>query len=161
MRPTAQCTDRWSTSVWVRVRVRLWPGSIRLLCCAAGLWATALLAPGPWVLLAVPVLGLLGFLGLARHHHLGVGLIVFACLLTIQITALTTSRGPDDTVETVGTVIGHSTPGAGGWSRLTLVTATGFTEVLSPEVVADGSRVRMRTERLEDIRSSSERVDGY
>ncbi len=138
------------------MQVGLWPGSVRLLCCAAGLWATALLAPGPWALFAVPVLGALGFLGLRRHHHLGVGLIVFACLLTVQITALTTVRGPDDTVETVGTVIGHSTPGASGWSRLTVVTAAGFTEVLSPEVVADGSRVRMLTERLDDIRISSD-----
>ncbi|WP_181273416.1 ComEC/Rec2 family competence protein [Brevibacterium oceani] len=140
----------------MRVQARLWPGSVRLLCCAAGLWTTALLAPGPWALLAAPVLGALGFLTLHRHHHLGVGLLVFACLLTTQITALSTARGPEAAVETVGTVIGHSTPGPSGWSRLTLVTATGFTEVLSPEVVADGSRVRMMTERLDDIRLSSD-----
>lgn len=138
------------------MKTRLWPGSVRLLCCAAGLWATALLAPGPWALLIAPVLGVLGFLALRRHHHLGVGLIVFTCLLTIQITALTTARGPDEAVETVGTVVGHSDPGASGWTRLTLLTTTGFTDVLSPEVVADGSGVRMTTERLDDIRVGSD-----
>ncbi|WP_246475826.1 ComEC/Rec2 family competence protein [Brevibacterium renqingii] len=139
----------------LRTKTRLWPGSVRLLCCAAGLWATALLTPGPWALVGVPVLGLLGFLSLRRHHHLGVGLIVFACLVTIQITALAASRGPGTAAETVGTVVGHSEPGATGWTRLTLLTTTGFTEVLSPAAVDAGTSVRMRTERADDIRSTS------
>jgi competence protein ComEC len=141
---------------WLRVKTRLWPGSVRLLCCAAGLWATALLASGPWALFITPALGVLGFVLLGRHHHLGVGVIVFACLATIQVTALSTARGPDETVETVATVIGHSQPGASGWTRLTLITATGFTEVISPDIVSDGSRVRMDTERLDDIRISDD-----
>lgn len=141
-------------SAWLRSRVQLWPGSVRLLCCAAGLWTSALFAPGPWALTLTPLFGALGFLLLRRHHHLGVGLVVFACLLTIQITALTAARGPDGKDESVGIVVGHSQPGATGWTRLTLLSGTGFTEVLSPEAVDDGAKVRMRTERLDDIRTT-------
>jgi competence protein ComEC len=139
---------------WVRERAALWPGSVRLLCCAAGLWASALLSPEPWVLFGVPVLGLLGIVILRRHHHLGVGVLVFTCLLTIQITALAAAHGPDDEAETTGLVVGHSEPGASGWTRLTLLTPTGFTHVLSPETAVDGATVRMRTQRLDDIRST-------
>ncbi|UVI34553.1 ComEC/Rec2 family competence protein [Brevibacterium spongiae] len=137
-----------------RTAASLWPGSVRLLCCAAGLWSTALLAPGPWALILTPLAGLLGFVLLRRHHHLGVGLIVFACLLTIQVTALAGSRGPDEDTETTGIVVGHSDPGSTGWTRLTLLGATGFSSVLSPEVASDGATVRMRTHPLDDIRST-------
>lgn len=132
------------------------PGSLRLFACAAGLWAAALIGLGPWALLATPALALVGFVCLRRHHHLGVVLIMFACLLTIQITALGGARGPAEDTDVTGTVIGHSQPGASGWSRLTLLTQTGIAEVLSPSVPADGSRVLMRTERLDDIRISNE-----
>ncbi len=138
----------------MRERVALWPGSVRLLCCAAGLWASALLSPEPWALFGIPVLGLVGILTLRRHHHLGVGVLVFTCLLTIQITALAAAHGPDRQVETTGLVVGRSEPGASEWTRLTLLTPTGFTHVLSPDVVADGAKVRMPTERLDDIRST-------
>src|SRR5699024_4135880 len=124
--------------------------------CAAGLWTTALIAPGAWALACAPVLVVLGFALLTRRHHLGVGLILFACLFTIQITALTVSRGPESADETVGTVVGHSDPGTTGWTRLTLLTPTGFTEVLSPAAVDAGTTVSMHTERLDDIRISSE-----
>ena len=139
---------------WVRAQAALWPGSVRLLCCAAGLWACALLSPEPWALFGIPVLGFVGIVVLRRHHHLGVGILVFTCLLTIQITALAAAHGPDAEAETTGLVVGHSEPGASGWTRLTLVTRTGFTHVLSPETVADGARVRMHTARLDDIRST-------
>lgn len=134
----------------------MWPGSVRLLVCAAGLWTTALLAPGAWALACAPVLVALGFLLLTRRHHLGVGLIVFACLFTIQITALTVSRGPESAEETIGTVVGHSEPGPTGWTRLTLLTPTGFAEVLSPRAADAGTTVSMHTERLDDIRISSD-----
>ena len=138
----------------MRAQAALWPGSVRLLCCAAGLWACALLSPEPWALLGIPVLGFVGIVVLRRHHHLGVGILVFTCLLTIQITALAAAHGPDAEAETTGLVVGHSEPGASGWTRLTLVTRTGFTHVLSPETVADGARVRMHTARFDDIRST-------
>lgn len=106
------------------------------------------------MLFGVPVLGVLGIVILLRHHHLGVGVLVFTCLLTIQITALAAAHGPDEEAETTGIVVGHSEPGASGWTRLTLLTSTGFTHVLSPEIAADGATVRMRTQRLDDIRST-------
>ena len=138
----------------MRERAALWPGSVRLLCCAAGLWTSALLSPEPWALFGIPVLGVVGIVVLRRHHHLGVGVLVFTCLLTIQITALAAAHGPEAEAETTGLVVGHSEPGASGWTRLTLLTPTGFTHVLSPETVADGAKVRMRTKRLDDIRST-------
>ena len=143
----------------MRERAALWPGSVRLLCCAAGLWTSALLSPEPWALFGIPVLGLVGIVVLRRHHHLGVGVLVFTCLLTIQITALAAAHGPEAEAETTGLVVGHSEPGASGWTRLTLLTPTGFTHVLSPETVADGAKVRMRTKRLDDIRSTKAEPD--
>lgn len=119
------------------------------------LWATALSAPGPWVLFTAPVLVGIGFLCLRRHHHLGVLLIMFACLLAVQTTLLGTARGTDEVTEVEGMVVGHSQPGASGWSRLTLLTSTGVTEVLSPSVPPDGSHVSLRTEALDDIRLSN------
>src|SRR5699024_4403886 len=149
----AWCAPAWD---WVTAKARLWPGSVRLLVCAAGLWTTALIAPGAWALACAPVRVGSAFALLPRRHHLGVGLILFACLFTIQITALTVSRGPESADETVGTVVGHSDPGTTGWTRLTLLTPTGFTEVLSPAAVDAGTTVSMHTERLDDIRISSE-----
>lgn len=128
---------------------------MRLLLCAAGLWATALLALGLWALLATPVVAAVGFWYLRRRHRLGVVLIMFACLLAIQITTLAAARGPDAETETVGTLVGHSEPGASGWSRLTVISGAGFTQVLSPSAPPDGARVRMLTERLDDIRLSN------
>lgn len=139
----------------MRTVAGVWPGSVRLVVCAAGLWAAALLSFGPWALLATPALALVGFVCLRRHHHFGVVLIMFSCLLTIQITALGAARGPAEDTEVTGTVIGHSQPGASGWSRLTLLTPTGIAEVLSPSVPPDGARVLMTTERLDDIRISN------
>src|SRR5699024_8804230 len=152
----AWCAPAWD---WVTAKARLWPGSVRLLVCAAGLWTTALIAPGAWALACAPVLVVLGFALLTRRHHLGVGLILFACLFTIQITALTVSRGPESADETGGTVVGHSDPGTTGWTRLTLLTPTGFTEVLSPAAVDAGTTVSMATERLDVIGLSSAAPD--
>ncbi|GAA0035958.1 ComEC/Rec2 family competence protein [Brevibacterium metallidurans] len=132
----------------------LWPGSVRLVACAAGLWALALLAPGPSALLLTPVVGIIGFLLLRTRHHLGVGLIVFACLASIQLASLTAARGPDGPAETTGIVIGTTAPGPSGWSRLTLLTPGGLTEVLSPGTPPAGAHVRMRTDRLDRIRIS-------
>lgn len=134
---------------------KVWPGSVRLLICALGLWITALLAPGLWALLAAPILVGLGFLCLRRHHHLGVFLIVFTCLLTVQTTMLCAGSGTGEVTEVEGIVVGHSQPGASGWSRLTVLTSTGVTEVLSPSAPPEGSHVSMRTDDLEDIRISS------
>lgn len=128
---------------------------MRLLICALALWTTALLDLGPWALLAAPALVGLGFLCLRRHHHLGVLLIVFTCLFTIQTTMLGAARGTDDATSAEGIVVGHSQPGESGWSRLTVLTSTGITEVLSPSAPPDGARVSMRTEALEDIRISN------
>ncbi len=139
---------------WVRTTTLLWPGSTRLLLCAAGLWAVALVAPGPGALLLTPVLAAAGFVCLRAHHHLGVGLILFACLVTVEITMLASARGPSGHEEMSGTVVGHSRPGAAGWTRLTVVTGTGFAEVLAPSALRDGSAVTMTTQRLGDIRVS-------
>ncbi|MCM1012593.1 MULTISPECIES: ComEC/Rec2 family competence protein [unclassified Brevibacterium] len=127
---------------------------MRLVLCAAGLWALALLAPGPWALVGAPVVIGIGFVVVRRRrfHHLGVGLIVFACLAAVQICVLTSARGPVENTETNGIVVGASTPGPSGWSRLTLLTGGGFAEVLAPAVPPVGARVEMRTERLDDIR---------
>ncbi len=139
---------------WLRTTTTLWPATTRLLICAVGLWAAALAAPGPWALLVTPVLAVTGFACLRGHHHLGVGLIMFACLLTVQTTVLTAARGPEGPETTSGTVVGHGRPGDSGWTRLTLVSATGFVEVLTPSTLADGSAVTMTTESLGDIRVS-------
>ena len=149
--------DRWRAILsWARSAAKVWPGSVRLLICALGLWITALVAPGPWALLAAAILVGLGFLCLRRHHHLGVLLIVFACLFTVQTTMLGAGRGTEDVTDVEGIVVGHSQPGASGWSRLTVLTSGGFTEVLSPSAPPEGSHVTMRTEALDDIRISSE-----
>ncbi|MFC9444427.1 ComEC/Rec2 family competence protein [Brevibacterium sp. NPDC056947] len=139
---------------WARTTATLWPSSVRLVLCAGGLWVLALLAPGPWALVGVPVLIGLGFVVVHRRrfHHLGVGLVVFACLAAVQICVLTSARGPVENTETNGIVVGASTPGPSGWSRLTLLTGGGFTEVLAPAVPPAGAHVEMRTERLDDIR---------
>ncbi|MGO3679704.1 ComEC/Rec2 family competence protein [Brevibacterium aurantiacum] len=141
---------------WVRGAAKVWPGSFRLLICALSLWITALAAPGPWALFTVPPLVCLGFLCLRRHHHLGVLLIVFACLLTVQTTMLGSARGPDEATEVEGIAVGHSQPGDSGWSRLTVLTSTGITEVLSPSAPPDGAHVSLRTEALDDIRISND-----
>ena len=149
--------DRWRAILsWARSAAKVWPGSVRLLICALGLWITALVAPGPWALLAAAILVGLGFLCLRRHHHLGVLLIVFACLFTVQTTMLGAGRGTEDVTDVEGIVVGHSQPGPSGWSRLTVLTSGGFTEVLSPSAPPEGSHVTMRTEALDDIRISSE-----
>lgn len=149
--------DRWRAILsWARSAAKVWPGSVRLLSCALGLWITALVAPGPWALLAAAILVGLGFLCLRRHHHLGVLLIVFACLFTVQTTMLGAGRGTEDVTDVEGIVVGHSQPGPSGWSRLTVLTSGGFTEVLSPSAPPEGSHVTMRTEALDDIRISSE-----
>lgn len=135
--------------------MKVWPGSVRLLICALGLWITALVAPGPWALLGASVLVGLGFLCLRRHHHLGVLLIVFACLFTVQTTMLGAGPGTGEVTDVEGIVVGHSQPGASGWSRLTVLTSTGLTEVLSPSTPSEGSHVSMRTEALDDIRISN------
>lgn len=148
--------DRWRAVLnWARSAAKVWPGSVRLLICALGLWITALVAPGPWALLAAPPLVGLGFLCLRRHHHLGVLLIVFACLFSVQTAMLGAGRGTEEVTDVEGIVVGHSQPGASGWSRLTVLTSTGLTEVLSPSTPSDGSHVSMRTEALDDIRISS------
>ena len=119
------------------------------------MWATALVAPGQGVLFLVPVLIGLGFLCLRRHHHLGVLLIVFACLLTVQTTILGAADGPAEATDVEGIIVGHSQPGASGWSRLTVLSTTGFTEVLSPSAPPEGAHVSMRTEALDGIRLSN------
>lgn len=149
--------DRWRPVLtWVRTTATVWPGSVRLLICALALWTTALLDLGPWALLAAPALAGTGFLCLRRHHHLGVLLIVFTCLFTVQTTMLGASRGTDEVTAVEGIVVGHSQPGDSGWSRLTVLSSTGLTEVLSPSVPPDGARVSMRTEALDDIRISND-----
>ena len=140
---------------WVRSVAKVWPGSVRLLICAMSLWATALAAPGPWALVAVPVHVGLGFLCLRRHHHLGVLLIVFACLFTVQTTMLSAAHGTGEVTDVDGIVVGHSQPGTSGWSRLTVLTSSGITEVLSPSVPPAGSHISMRTEALDDVRLSN------
>ena len=137
---------------WVRTTAAIWPGSVRLLLCAGGLWTSALVAPGPWTLLVTPVVAACGFLCLRWHHHIGVLLIVFACLLTVQVTMLSASRGPAEEADMTGIVVGHSQPGASGWSRLTIFTPTGISEVLSPSVPPDGAQVSMRAAPLDNIR---------
>lgn len=129
---------------------------MRLLLCAVGLWTTALVAPGPGTFFVTPVLAGLGFLSVRRHHHLGVLLIMFACLLTVQTTMLGGSRGLDEASDMTGIVVGHSQPGASGWSRLTMLTSSGLAEVLVSSAPPDGSLVSMRTEPLEGIRLSEE-----
>lgn len=138
----------------MRTTATLWPGSLRLVACAAGLWALALLAPGPWVLGLAVMIGAVGFALLRPRHHLGVGLIVFACLASVQVLTLAAARGPEGPTDTEGVVVGATRPGPSGWSRLTLLTPGGFAEVLAPGTPAAGSRVVMRTERLDRIRVS-------
>ncbi|RBP63946.1 competence protein ComEC [Brevibacterium sanguinis] len=137
----------------------LWPGSTRLLLCAVGLWALALASPGPWALLLTPAVAMAGFACLGARHHLGVGLILFACLATVQLFAAAGGPGPVGGPGTAaqrssvaGLVVGRGEPGTSGWSRLTVASTTGLVEVLSPSVPAVGSRVEMTTESLGDIR---------
>nr|WP_245162197.1 ComEC/Rec2 family competence protein [Brevibacterium marinum] len=120
------------------------------------MWATALLAPGPVALCAIPIIIGLGFLCLRRHHHLGVLLILFSCLLTVQITMHNAAQGPVGNSDVDGIVVGHSQPSASGWTRLTVLSPTGFSEVLSPSAPPDGSHVRMHTESLDGIRLSQD-----
>lgn len=140
------------TRVWTRAWDR-WPGSTRLLLVGIGLWAGALSAlPLSTMVIAVPVAGLGFWLLSRRRHHLGVLLVLGACLFSIQLLTATAARGPEGPAFTSGVVLGHSAPGASGWTRLSVLTRTGVSEVLSPWAPPDGTAVEAETERFGEIR---------
>lgn len=130
----------------------LWPGSIRVSICAAALWVLGILSPGPWALVVTIPLAAVAVLCLKRHHHLGVLILMFACLASAQIVIGQLGRGSDGVETTSGIIIGQSEPGPSGWSRLTLLTGRGFVEVLSSVAPDEGSWITASTQRLGDIR---------